>query len=113
MWTVEAVREVTDVGGFGLSSDITNIEKEINIQSPRYSIHREQLSVFPFAMTFEDFVCGFTTDSSEYFSVDPTEGRMGRQGEAAQVFDVTFNSQGFTGEFKATLCIVFPDDKPF
>merc|ERR1712194_965469 len=95
------------------SSDITDIEEEFNLDISRGDKRKIPVYVYPFANTFEDFVCGFTSDSSEFFSVDPTEGRMGRQGEAATAFNVAFSSGGKSGEFKATLCIVFPDDEPF
>merc|ERR1712066_788262 len=110
---VEAEKGGGDVEDFGLSSDITDIEKEINMEAcASTGSAKTEVSVSPFAMTFEDFVCGFTSDSSELFSVDPTEGRMGRTGDPPTHFNVTFDPQGRSGEFKATLCIVFPDDKP-
>merc|ERR1712194_868628 len=95
------------------SSDITDIEEEFNLDISRGDKRKIPVYVYPFANTFEDFVCGFTSDSSEFFSVDPTEGRMGRNGDGAQCFNVTFEAQGNTGECKATLCVTFPEEKPF
>ena len=97
----------------------------------------------PVAMTFEEFYCGFTSDSHGSFTVTPTEGKMVRaaasqppatadprprhgafsspESPRAQerrkgpptTVTVTCNPKGKTGQLVGHLCFILPEEKAF
>merc|ERR1712217_314537 len=113
--TIEFVEQGgTDVNSydFGLSSDKT-IDEKFELKTVSYRHASIEIQVDPKLGTFEDFICGFTSDSSDKFRVNVTSGRMGRRGDPPERIEVTFDPADVKGEFKATLCFVLPDEKMF
>jgi len=64
----------------------------------------------PNAMTFEDFLAGWTDDTPEGFSVTPEKGTMDRRGGEESVFKVTYTGAQPTEPVYATLVVLLPND---
>ena len=68
--------------------------------------------------TYEDYVVGFTADSSDRISImhdesSDIEGRMERRGGEPLVFKIRYEPGGQEGEAVAHLCCIFPEEKPY
>uniref|UniRef100_A0A6T7VHT3 Uncharacterized protein n=1 Tax=Cryptomonas curvata TaxID=233186 RepID=A0A6T7VHT3_9CRYP len=72
----------------------------------------KKISVAPNSMTFEDFVAGFSPDSSPGWEVTPREGQLDRKGGKVQEFEVTYRhpSMADKADQLGTLVIVLPND---
>lgn len=72
-----------------------------------------QVDVRPVAMTFEEFYCGFTSDSHPAFRCTPTEGKMERRNGPPTTVTVECDPNGKTGELVGYLCFILPEEKAF
>lgn len=69
-----------------------------------------QIFLQPNAMTFEDFLAGWTEDSAQGFVVTPEKGTMDRRGGEETVFKITYNGPQPTEPVYATLVVLLPND---
>jgi len=68
--------------------------------------------------TYEDYVVGFTAESSDKISIvheesSDIEGRTDRRGGEPLVFKIRFEPMGVEGEFVANLCCIYPEEKMY
>ena len=68
--------------------------------------------------TYEDYVVGFTAESSDKISLvweesSDIEGRTDRRGGEPMVYKIRFEPQGQEGEVVAHLCCIFPEEKMY
>lgn len=64
----------------------------------------------PSAMTFEDFLAGWTADSAPGFEVTPEKGTMDRRGGEETVFTVSYKGPQPTEALFATMVVLLPND---
>lgn len=107
--------QLTDVDtiDFGLSTDIkmTDLDFDMVVQS---TMAKDLVvSVRPVMMTYEEFYCGFTSDSHQAFTVSPNSGKMEKRGGANTDVTVTVTPNGRAGELVGYLCFILPDEKAF
>jgi len=69
------------------------------------------ISLEPSAMTFEDYLAGFTADSDPGFKVEPNSGTMARRGGENTDLRVTYTGTALDPEPKqATFVVMLPND---
>jgi len=107
--------KMTDVTGidFGLSTDIKMTDLDFDMVVGSTMSKTITINVTPVMMTYEEFYCGFTSDSSPAFSCSPNQGKMNKRGGAPTQIEVTCKPNGKAGELKGTLCFILPDEKAF
>ncbi len=71
---------------------------------------KSQLFLQPNAMTFEDFLAGWTDDSAEGFKVSPTKGTMDRRGGEETPFTISYKGPQPTAPVVGTLVVLLPND---
>jgi len=72
-----------------------------------------KVDVKPVCMTFEDYYCGFTSDSHPAFSVSPDAGKMERRNGPPTTVTVTCNPKGASGALVGYLCFILPEERDF
>lgn len=68
--------------------------------------------------TYEDYVVGFTADSSDKITIvheesSDIEGRTDRRGGEPLVYKIRFEPQGQEGEVVAHLCCIYPEERMY
>uniref|UniRef100_A0A7S0YMX3 Plastid lipid-associated protein/fibrillin conserved domain-containing protein n=1 Tax=Hemiselmis tepida TaxID=464990 RepID=A0A7S0YMX3_9CRYP len=72
---------------------------------------KTDISIEPSAMTFEDFLAGFTADSDPGFKVEPSSGTMARRGGENTDLRVTYSGTALDSTPKtATFVVMLPND---
>jgi len=64
----------------------------------------------PNAMTYEDFLAGWTKDSAPGFSIKPDKGTMDRRGGEETPLTITYTGPQPSEEVYATLVVLLPND---
>jgi len=107
--------ELTDVSkvDFGLSTDIKMTDLDFDMVVDSTLTKTLDIKVTPVMMTYEEFYCGFTTDSHPSFSVSPASGKMEKRGGTPTEITVSCKPEGASGELKGWLCFILPDEKAF
>eukprot|EP00326_Haptolina_ericina_P000749 CAMPEP_0181208848 /NCGR_PEP_ID=MMETSP1096-20121128/22344_1 /TAXON_ID=156174 ORGANISM="Chrysochromulina ericina, Strain CCMP281" /NCGR_SAMPLE_ID=MMETSP1096 /ASSEMBLY_ACC=CAM_ASM_000453 /LENGTH=210 /DNA_ID=CAMNT_0023299955 /DNA_START=85 /DNA_END=717 /DNA_ORIENTATION=+ len=107
--------KLTDVASvdFGMSADIKMTDLDFDMVVDSTMSKSMTIDVRPVMMTYEEFYCGFTKDSSEAFSVTPVSGKMEKRNGTPTQITVTCDPKGKSGELKGWLCFILPDEKPF
>jgi len=71
---------------------------------------KSQIFLQPNAITYEDFLAGWTEDSAPGFSIKPEKGTMDRRGGEETPFTITYTGPQISEAVEATLVVLLPND---
>jgi len=92
----------------------TSIDDEYDMFIIGSETKKLTIDVSPVAMGFEDFYCGFTSDSHSAFHVtDNAFGKMERRHGTPTTVEVTVDPKGVKGQLVGHLCFIQPEEKDF
>lgn len=98
--------------------DVSATDEDFVLQTSSMGDATCEIVIDPPFNTHEDYVVGFTADSSPKISIlhdesSEIEGRTQRRGGEPLVFKLKYEPQGQDGEVLAHLCCIFPEEKMY
>ena len=97
---------------------VSATDEDFELQTSNMGDATCEISIEPPFNTYEDYVVGFTADSSDKISIvhdesSDIEGRTERRGGEPLVFKIKYEPGGQDGEAIAHLCCIFPEEKMY
>ena len=98
--------------------DVSSTDEDFVLETSSMGYATCEIVIEPPFNTYEDYVVGFTAESSDRVSIvhdesSPIEGRTDRRGGEPLVYKVKFEPSAGTGDFVAHLCCIFPEEKMY